>query len=286
MLALPRGGVPVGFEVAKALGAPLDVLIVRKIGAPGHPELGIGAVIDGSEPHLVLNDAVVRQVRPPASYIEEEKRRQLAEIERRRRRYVGDRPGIPVDSRTAIVVDDGIATGGTVRAALRGVAGLHPARLVLAVPLAPADTLADLSGDCDDVVCLATPEPFYAVGGHYRDFTQTEDEEVIRLLAEARDWSRLGNRQDIAAAYHTDRLGITASGRHRTAVARSAPEGIAVPQPQAQAAANQPRMALPQVAIRDGAWATRSRAIPTSPRLRFSRARCRTASTCSWLVFG
>src|SRR4051812_44499701 len=195
VLALPRGGVPVGFEVANALAAPLDVLIVRKIGAPGHPELGIGAVIDGSEPHLVLNDEVVRQVRPSAAYIEDEKRRQLAEIERRRRRYVGDRPGIPVDNRTAIVVDDGIATGGTVRAALRGVAGLHPARLVLAVPLAPADTLADLSGDCDDVVCLATPEPFYAVGGHYRDFTQTEDEEVVRLLAEAQDWSRFGNRQ-------------------------------------------------------------------------------------------
>ena len=185
VLALPRGGVPVGFEVAKALGAPLDVLIVRKIGAPGHPELGIGAVIDGSEPHLVLNDEVVRQVRPSARYIEDEKRRQLAEIERRRRRYVGNRPGIPVDNRTAIVVDDGIATGGTVRAALRGVASLHPARLVLAVPLAPADTLADLSGDCDDVVCLATPEPFYGVGQFYRDFRQTSDDEVRELLRRA-----------------------------------------------------------------------------------------------------
>ena len=96
MLALPRGGVPVGFEVAKALGAPLDVLIVRKIGAPGHPELGIGAIIDGDEPHLVLNEEVIRQVRPPAAYIEEEKQRQLAEIERRRRRYLGDRPAVPV----------------------------------------------------------------------------------------------------------------------------------------------------------------------------------------------
>lgn len=195
VLALPRGGVPVGFEVAKALGAPLDVLIVRKIGAPGHPELGIGAVIDGSAPHLVLNEDVIRQVRPPAAYIEDEKRRQLAEIERRRRRYVGDRSATPVAGRTAIVVDDGIATGGTVRAALRGLAGSNPARLVLAVPVAPADSLAELARDCDDIVCLATPEPFYAVGAHYRDFTQTGDEEVVRLLAEARRESEAGARE-------------------------------------------------------------------------------------------
>jgi putative phosphoribosyl transferase len=195
VLALPRGGVPVGFEVAKALGAPLDVLIVRKIGAPGHPELGIGAVVDGSDPHVVLNDDVIRQVRPSAAYIEEEKRRQLAEIERRRHRYVGDRAATAVEGRTAIVVDDGIATGGTVRAALRGMADSKPARLVLAVPVAPADTIAELSGDCDEVVCLVTPEPFYAVGAHYRDFTQTTDEEVIRLLAEARHWSRAGVRE-------------------------------------------------------------------------------------------
>jgi putative phosphoribosyl transferase len=195
VLTLPRGGVPVGFEVAKALGAPLDVLIVRKIGAPGHPELGIGAVIDGGAPQLVLNDDVIRHVRPEAAYIEEEKRRQLAEIERRRRRYLGDRPAVPVEGRTVIVVDDGIATGGTVKAALRGVAGSRPARLVLAVPVAPADSLAELARDCDDVVCLATPEPFLAVGAHYRDFTQTEDDEVVRLLAEARDWSRAGVQQ-------------------------------------------------------------------------------------------
>lgn len=195
VLALPRGGVPVGFEVATALGAPLDVLIVRKIGAPGHPELGIGAIIDGDPPHLVLNEEVIRYVKPPTDYIEAEKQRQLAEIERRRRHYVGDRPAIPVAGRTAIIVDDGIATGGTVRAALRGIAGRNPARLVLAVPVAPADTLAELARDCDDIVCLATPEPFYAVGAHYRDFTQTEDDEVIRLLDEARSLSRDGARQ-------------------------------------------------------------------------------------------
>ena len=186
VLALPRGGVPVGFEVAKALAAPLEVLIVRKIGAPGHPELGLGAIVDGNEPQLVLNEEVVRQVRPPPGYIDEEMRRQLAEIERRRRRYVGDGAPVPVEGRTAIVVDDGIATGGTVRAALRGLALNRPERLVLAVPVAPADSLAELADECDDIVCLETPEPFYAVGPHYRDFTQTEDDEVIRLLAEAR----------------------------------------------------------------------------------------------------
>jgi len=189
VLALPRGGVPVGFEVAKALGAPLDVLLVRKIGAPGHEELGLGAIVDGHDPQLVLNEDVVRVVAPPPGYIDAEAQRQLAEIERRRKQYVGDRPPVPVDGRVVIVVDDGIATGGTVKAALRGLARHHPARLVLAVPVAPADTLRELTAECDDIVCLATPEPFYAVGPHYRDFRQTEDEEVVRLLAEARQWS-------------------------------------------------------------------------------------------------
>ena len=188
VLALPRGGVPVGFEVAKALAAPLDLLIVRKIGAPQHPELGIGAVIDGDEPQIVLNEDVIRRTRSPPAHIDEETRRQLAEIERRRHRYVGDRPPTPLEGRTVILVDDGIATGGTVRAALRGVARGNPSALVLAVPVGPAESIAELAGECDDVVCLATPEPFYAVGQHYRDFTQTEDDEVIRLLAEARSW--------------------------------------------------------------------------------------------------
>jgi putative phosphoribosyl transferase len=189
VLGLPRGGVPVGFGVAEALTAPLDVLLVRKIGAPGHEELGLGAVVDGQDPQLVLNPDVVRAVQPPPGYIEAEKDRQLAEIERRRRQYVGDRPPTPLEGRTTIIVDDGIATGGTVRAALRGVSQHRPARLVLAVPVAPAESLRELAAECDDIVCLATPEPFFAVGPHYRDFTQTEDDEVVRLLQEARQWN-------------------------------------------------------------------------------------------------
>jgi putative phosphoribosyl transferase len=189
VFALPRGGVPVGFEVTKALAAPLDVLLVRKIGAPGHEELGLGAVVDGHGPQLVLNEDIVRAVAPPPGYIEAEGQRQLAEIERRRQHYIGNRSPVAVEGRAVIVVDDGIATGATVKAALRGLARNHPARLVLAVPVAPAESLEVLSAECDEIVCLATPDPFYAVGPRYRDFRQTEDAEVVRLLDKARQWS-------------------------------------------------------------------------------------------------
>lgn len=185
VLALPRGGVPVGFEVARALGAPLDVLLVRKIGAPDQPELGLGAVVDGAEPQIVLDDDLVRLVAPPPGYVEQEIARQLGEIERRRQLYAGARPPLSATGRTAIVVDDGIATGGTARAALRAIRRLGPLRLVLAVPVAAEDILDALAAEADEVVAVSRPPRLYAVGAHYVDFTQTSDHEVIHLLDEA-----------------------------------------------------------------------------------------------------
>lgn len=185
VLGLPRGGVPVAYEVARALDADLDVLFVRKLGAPGHEELGIGAVIDGANPQMVLNEDIVRQIAPGNDYIQAEMLRQLREIERRRREYVGDRKPIEVENRTVILVDDGIATGGTVRAALKGLRKAHAGKIILAVPVAPTDTLRELAKECDEIVCLLTPYPFYAVGVHYADFRQTSDAEVTQLLAAA-----------------------------------------------------------------------------------------------------
>lgn len=181
VLALPRGGVPVAFEVAQALKAPLDLLFVRKIGAPGHPEFGIGAVVDGQDPQIVLNPEAA-QIGVPEAYIEATSERELQEIERRRQAYLGGREPIAVRDRTVIVVDDGIATGSTVRAALRGLARTGANRIVLAVPVAARDTIESLRFEADEVVCLATPEPFYAVGPYYADFSQTSDHEVVELL--------------------------------------------------------------------------------------------------------
>jgi putative phosphoribosyl transferase len=186
VLALPRGGVPVAAEVARALNADLDLLFVRKLGAPGNPELGIGAIVDGAHPQIVLNEDLVRQLAPGAAYIDAEVRRQLAEIDRRRQRYMGQTLPIPIAGRTVIVVDDGIATGGTVRAALAALHMAGASRIVLAVPVAPAEAIDALRGDCDEIICLAQPTPFYAVGAHYANFEQTSDDEVVRLLDGAR----------------------------------------------------------------------------------------------------
>lgn len=190
ILALPRGGVPVAYEVSKALRAPLDVLLVRKIGAPTHPELGIGAVVDGLHPQLVLNEQLVHRLGVGREYIQNEERRQLAEIERRRKLYHGEDLALDIVGRTVIVVDDGIATGATVKAALLGLARSKPAKLVVAVPVAAPTSLEELAPLAHDVVCLSSPEHFNAVGAFYDDFTQTTDEEVIDLLAKARHNSK------------------------------------------------------------------------------------------------
>jgi putative phosphoribosyl transferase len=191
VLALPRGGVPVGYEVAHAIGAPLDILLVRKIGAPGHEEYGIGALVDGASPQLVLDEAAARTVGANREYIARQVALQLKEIERRRAAYRTG-PPIKLDGKTVVLVDDGIATGGTIRAALQALAKVPCRRVVLAVPMAPRDVLPSLRELCDEVVCPYTPEPFFAVGAHYCDFTQTSDEEVINLLASAHSAAKVG----------------------------------------------------------------------------------------------
>jgi putative phosphoribosyl transferase len=185
VLALPRGGVPVGFEIAKALGAPLDLVLVRKIGAPFQPELAIGAVVDGSRPETVLNQNLIEEFAIPASYLESESARQLEEIERRRKLYLAARERVEVEGRIAIVVDDGIATGATMEAALHATRRAKPKRLVLAVPVAPPDSIERLRPEVDEVVCLATPRYFGAIGAFYADFRQLTDDDVIGLLQEA-----------------------------------------------------------------------------------------------------
>jgi putative phosphoribosyl transferase len=182
ILALPRGGVPVAVEVAAALKAPLDLIIVRKIGVPIQPELAMGAVVDGGAPIIVRNDDVIRLAGVDEADFKAICDRELAEIERRRQRYLGIRDRAEVAGRTAIVVDDGVATGATTRAALRATRMRKPKKLVLAVPVAPTDTLAALRGGADDVICLEDYELFGAIGMYYADFDQVADDEVIKLL--------------------------------------------------------------------------------------------------------
>jgi len=182
ILALPRGGVPVAAEVAAALKAPLDLILVRKIGVPFQPELAMGAVVDGETPITVRNEDVIRLSRIDEAEFKAVCDRELAEIERRRQCYLGNRDRVEVAGHTAIVIDDGIATGATTRAALRAIRARNPNKLVLAVPVAPTDTIAALREEADDVVCLEDHEFFGAIGFYYSDFRQVSDQEVIDML--------------------------------------------------------------------------------------------------------
>jgi len=188
VLALPRGGVPVGAEIAERLGCPLDLVLVRKIGAPGQEELAVAAVADsGPDRHLAVNEEIRRALGLDRAWIEAQADEKAAENRRRRQSYLGTRQRMDLAGRTAIVVDDGVATGATTRVALEAVRAAGPARVILAVPVAPADAVEILSRSCDRVVCLETPEPFGAIGYFYDDFHQVSDEEVIRQLDRAAD---------------------------------------------------------------------------------------------------
>ena len=183
VLALPRGGVPVAFEVARAIHAPLDVFVVRKLGVPGHEELAMGAIASGGI--LVTEPNVIEDLAIPPDVVADVAAREEQERLRREREYRGDRPEADVRGRTAILVDDGLATGSTMRAAVAALRKLQPARIVVAVPVAAPSACAELAPEVDDIVCRGTPEPFYSVGQWYGEFSQTTDEEVRELLARA-----------------------------------------------------------------------------------------------------
>jgi len=184
VLALPRGGVPVAYEVAAALHAPLDVFLVRKLGVPGHEEYAMGAIASGGV--RVLNEQVVQTLGIPDFRVEAAAAREQQELERRERAYRGNRPPPDVRGRTVILVDDGLATGASMQAAVIALRRLEPARIVVAVPTAAPETCEQMRALADEVVCATTPEPFRAVGLWYEDFSQTSDEEVGTLLAQAR----------------------------------------------------------------------------------------------------
>jgi len=185
VLGLPRGGIPVGYEVARGLGAPLDVFVVRKLGVPGQEELAMGAIATGGV--RVVNRDVVDALHIPPDVLDRAAAEELRELERRERSYRGDRPEPHVEGRTVILVDDGLATGSTMRAAVAALGQQGPARIVVAVPVAALSTCAELRREVEEVVCFATPEPFMAVGRFYDDFSQTTDDEVRALLASARE---------------------------------------------------------------------------------------------------
>jgi putative phosphoribosyl transferase len=183
LLALPRGGVPVAAEVALVLGAPIDLVLVRKIGVPLQPELAMGAIVDGESPIVVRNEEVIRLAGVGERAFRAVRDREFAEIERRRRAYLGARTRIGVKDRVAIVIDDGIATGATTRAALRAIRIRQPKKLILAVPVGPTDTIEAMREEADEVLCLGIYEDFSAIGTFYEDFRQITDKEVIDILA-------------------------------------------------------------------------------------------------------
>jgi len=183
ILALPRGGAPVAAEIATALEAPLDLVLVRKIGVPFQPELAMGAVIDGQEPLVVRNEQVIRMAEINESEFNAIRDRELEEIERRRKLYLGNRPHPELKGQTVIIVDDGIATGATIRVALRAIRMRKPRKLILAVPVAPTQSLDELRTEADEIVCLEDYDDFGAIGLYYSDFRQISDAEVIKLLA-------------------------------------------------------------------------------------------------------
>ena len=185
VFGLPRGGVPVAYEISHALGAPLDVFVSRKLGAPGQPEFGIGAVAAGGV--RVLNSDVIRRLGIPDEYVERITAREIAEVDRRLRYFRGGRPEPEVGGRTAILVDDGLATGVTARAAVDALKLRKPGRLILAAPVCAAQTAELFVSRVDELVCLARPSDLGAIGLWYRNFDQTTDEEVVRLLEKARN---------------------------------------------------------------------------------------------------
>jgi putative phosphoribosyl transferase len=180
VLGLPRGGVPVAYEVARTLDVPLDVFVVRKLGVPQQEELAMGAIASGGV--RVLNREVVESLGIPDSVVEEVSQAQQQELQRREELYRGNRPLLPVEGRVVILIDDGLATGSTMRAAVHALRDMHPAKTVVAVPTGASSTCRDLQREADEVVCLTTPEPFYAVGLWYENFEQTTDQEVRDLL--------------------------------------------------------------------------------------------------------
>ena len=182
ILALPRGGAPVAAEIAAALEAPLDLVLVRKIGVPFQPELAMGAVVDGQEPLVVRNEQVIRMAEINQSEFDAIRDRELEEIERRRKLYLGSRPHPELTGQTVIIVDDGIATGATIRVALRAIRMRKPRKLILAVPVAPTQSLDELRTEADEIVCLEDYDDFGAIGLYYSDFRQISDAEVIKLL--------------------------------------------------------------------------------------------------------